>query len=688
MERKHFIQYLLTAIASPFWTYAAPGENTDDPVDRLIREAGNASDEKKRANILQKLTALTDFSTQEKEVLKVLLDVSDRWGYGFEKYQNPEAEGNEGSGYLCGFFSRYKLDKRIFPDLDEGNRLFPLVALAWSRILVALMIQNGEIVEVEDTRRRYLAEISRLMNIAGKTFSENRLLKVYLGDYQPWGERVAPDPLAPDWANSQRMILEKLNYLIYWWIDHRQITGGQFGGGWGDDVEMWRSWIPVLLAFRDEKVIDSQRKLFEGLFRLSKMKKGYTSEFNDVEHTSEEYSDPLTCMIMLEPENKAWEDKALRVMDYIENLWTGTNEKGMVQFKSTWFSVEKVGGDVKGACDTPYHTRLVQPLMLIWQRTGNKRAGDFLKKWMTTWVEATFTEESGKPAGVIPASIHWPYGKPTGTGKNWWLPENSKTPYDFPVQQEVMYECFLQTYAVTNDEYFLRPIRFAGEKLLAGSGKEAPSFYREGSLDWALSVLKGKLTNPLAKYKALTGDNRYDTLLQSPSGGYAVFLSNGDMGVLTSLFERLQNSLSLPEEFYTTEVRWTDRLFAFSSYFAYAHAQSPPRFSSVDLFGALTGNLGEYRTMPTIGVKWLTHATEIAIVTEVNKPDEFRAKLFHFGNTARKMGATFYQLKNGAYELFIDDVKKGDSIFTVRERGFSFQLPPRRLCTLRVVPKR
>lgn len=687
MKRNHFIQSLLVVLVNPLRVGAATANTGNDPVDRMIQEAGNATDEKKRADVLHKLLNHPGFNTQEKEVVKVLFDVSDRWGYGFEKYANPEAEGNEGSGYLCGFFSRNNIDKKIFPPLDESNRFFPLVALSWSRILTALLIQNGEINEVEATRKRYIEEILRLMRIAHKSFPDNQLAKAYLGDYQPWDDLVAPDPLAPGWANAQRMVLEKLHYLIHWWIDHRQITGGQFGGGWGDDVEIWRRWIPVLLAFRDEKVIDSQRELFNGLFRLSKMKKGYTSEFNDVEHTSEEYSDPLTCMIMLEPENPIWENRTLKVMDYMEQLWSGINERGMLQFKSTWFSVDQVGTDPKGACDTPYHTRLIQPIMLIWQRTGNKRAGDFLTRWMKTWVEATFTEECGKPAGIIPAAIHWPDGKPAGAGRNWWHPENSKTSYDFPQEQEVMYECFLQTYAITGDEYFLRPIRFAGEKLLAGGGKETPTSYPEGSLDWSLSILKTRLINLFAKYRVLTGDDRFDKLLNAPAGGYALFLKNGDANILTSHFNNLRQSLSLPETFYTTEVRWTDRLFTFVSFFAYAHRQSPPHFSSVELFASLTGNLGEYKTMPLTGVKWFTNATEIAVLTEENTAKEFQAKLFHFGKETRKMGGTFYQLSKGVYNVWLDDVKTGEAAFTTEKRDVSFSIPPRKLCTLRIVRK-
>jgi hypothetical protein len=80
---------------------------------------------------------------------------------------------------------------------------------------------------------------------------------------------------------------------------------------------MWRSWIPVLFAFDDEKAKKSKEKLFEGLYGLSRMQKGYTTIMNDVEHTSEEYSDPLFCMLNIQAENPVWEQRALKVLDYM-----------------------------------------------------------------------------------------------------------------------------------------------------------------------------------------------------------------------------------------------------------------------------------------------------------------------------------------------------------------------------------
>jgi hypothetical protein len=529
----------------------------------------------------------------------------------------------------------------------------------------------------------YINESVRLLKIASNAYPENKLIKAYLGDYEPWKELVSVHPEAPEWANNQRMTLEKLTYLIHWWVDNRQISDGQFGGGWGDDVEMWRNWVPVLFAFDDDKAVKSQEKLFEGLYGLSRMQKGYTTYLNDVEHTSEEYSDPLTCMLNMQPENPVWEQRTLKVLDYIENIWSGINERGQLQFKSTWFNVDKIDPDEKRACDSPYHTRLVQPLMLIWLRTGNERVGRFMKSWLKTWVDATFAEESGKPRGIVPAAIHWPDGKPTG-GKNWWQPENYHTPlYHYPSQQENMYTCFLQAYFLTKDDFYLQPIRYVAEKRLQGIGDDNPVSYAEGSLDWAISELKGIIPEILIKYRLITGDKSYDSILENDARGYEKYIFDKDENSLTESLKNLLKSLSLPETFFTTEVRWTDRLFAATKhYFRHTLDENFPSFNAGFLFSSLTGNIGNFKILPVFGVKWITNPNEIAILTETNSTQKFEAQLFHFGEYPRKMGARFYNLEEGNYRLKFTGSKNQEVAISEKNRNIKLIVPKQKLVSL------
>lgn len=651
----------------------------------LIRLAGNASNDKDRVLLLEKALNM-DISQEEKDIIKSIHFMADNWANGFEKYARPGTEGNEPEGYLCGFFIRCSLQNYLLPRIPEDHILFPMIAFYRSRMLIAKLIQSGNIINVPDVRDNYLKESERLMKIASAAFPENELAKNYLGKYSPWEEIVPYNSKAPAWANYQRMILEKLSWLIHWWINNRQISDGQFGGGWGDDVEMWRSWVPVLLAFDDEKAKKSKEKLFEGLFKLSRMQKGYTTIMTDVEHTSEEYSDPLFCMLNMQAENPVWEQRTLKVMDFIENLWAGINDRGQLQFKSTWFNVDRAHTDERWACDTPYHTRLLLPLLLLWLRNGNKRIENFIIPWIKTWVEATFTSECGKPEGIIPAAIHWPDGRPAGLGKNWWQPENHTEPtlYYFPAQQSMMYECFLLAYHMTKDEYFLKPIRFIAEKRLQKTGDNAPENYQPGSLEWSVSILKNQIPKILIKYRLITGDNSYDSIFKKDSRSYERFIMEHNIKKLSNKIKEQQKSLSLPREFYTTEVRWTDRLFSFIRYFNFKLEEKLPYFDAGFLFSCLTGSIGNHMILPVFGVKWITPSTNIAILTTINSKDTFKAQLFHFGTEPRKMKAKFLNLNHGKYIWRLNGNKKNVFELSQDNNEIAFVLPPGKLCKLTV----
>lgn len=685
ISRKTFLEHCLAAgacISCPallFDLSAVPFPYLQD----LLKRIGNSNDDKERVLLLEQFLG-TGLSDEEKDIADQILNIADRWANSFEKYARPGTEGNEPDGFLCGFLNRCSLERYILPEIPEDHRLFPLIAFYRSRMLIARLIQSGNIINVPDVRDRYLNESWRLMRIVAAAYPGNELARNYLGEYKAWEEVVPYNSDAPEWANYQRMVLEKLTKLVHWWVDNRQISDGQFGGGWGDDVEMWRVWVPLLFAFDNEKAIKSQEKLFNGLYRLSRMQKGYTTIMTDVEHTSEEYADPLYCMLNMQPENPVWEERALRVLDYMEKLWSGTNERGQLQFKSTWFNVDGVHPDVTRACDTPYHTRLVEPLMLLWLRKGNQKVGEFMTRWLRTWVEATFTAESGKPAGIIPAAIHWPDGKPAGVGKNWWQPENHTEPtlYYFPTQQSMMYECFTQAYHMTRDDFFLKPIRFVAEKRMQGIGDENQANYTPGSLEWSLSALKGSIPPILMKYRLITGDTSYDTIIQKDARGYERYVFDRDIDRLTGEMDRQRKSLSLPEEWYTTEVRWTDRLFASVKYFNFLLDEPLPGFNAGFLFSCLTGNVGNYQIMPVFGVKWITDQTEIAILTEINSTDNFRAQLYHFGNEPRTMKVRFLNLRNGRYRWSISGGKRIRIDLDKENREIEFILPPQKLCYL------
>ena len=193
------------------------------------------------------------------------------------------------------------------------------------------------------------------------------MVSAYLGTPIPWAE---PTPSqAPLWAQYQRFSLQQIQQILDYWIDERQTEDGQFGGGWGDDVEMWRWWTPILLGFDLEKYQSAQQKLATNVFELERMQGGYTNILTDVEHSAEDSADTITPMLLLYPTDEQWQNRAKALVTLMDSVWTAENDLGNKQFQSTYFTHDQIHPSEEFACDTPYHARAIQPAVLLWQQT-------------------------------------------------------------------------------------------------------------------------------------------------------------------------------------------------------------------------------------------------------------------------------------------------------------------------------
>jgi hypothetical protein len=226
--------------------------------------------------------------------------------------------------------------------------------------------EYGNIIGYHAERRKFLDKAVEEFRGAAATFPENRVIRMYLGEALPCAQEYPGVEGAPAWAVYQRENLERLTDIVEWWIDNRLREDGEYGGAWDDDCEMWRHWVPVMIAFEHPKITRAQAFFSNALLRQDYMRGGYTNHVYDVEHTAEPTTDTITPMMHLAPEDPAWKNRALRIAELMETLWTGRNERGQLQFKSTYFNADRVDPDPIKACDTPYHAVAVPPALLLW----------------------------------------------------------------------------------------------------------------------------------------------------------------------------------------------------------------------------------------------------------------------------------------------------------------------------------
>lgn len=627
----------------------------------LIRAAGNAEDEMVRLRLLQTLATRADLAPAVRAELETLLPIVQEWADGKSRPAMNDQRAAE-NGYLCRFIRNVQpaaLGGPVYPAEPAAHSpLRPLWELYRGRMLIWMAIQSGPVRAVAETRQAYYREARDLLRAAGQAFPANRIIGMYLGQPIPWPAMNPADPQAPAWANLQREAMDKLGTIIRWWIRERQLPDGQFGGGWGDDVEMWRWWAPALIAFEDPEIIAAQERISHGMFALPHMRNGFTSRVTDVEHSNEDSTDTIVPMMHLRPDEPIWQQRALRITELMREGWIGRNQRGFTQFKSIYFSDRKVDESPRRAFDTVYHPTIVMPALLYWQRTGDPALGKLFGEWMEVWLDAAKREENGKPAGILPSSISWPAGRvgvPVEGGKSWWQPfplNHNDQLYNWPGVTRMMASTLLLTWHMTREERFLAPLQSMAAFVRAQGGGSRDA--EPGSGSWVAFHARGILQGALAKYRFLTGDRQYDGLLDTSADGYLAFRLGGDRQALTQDLERTAEAFRSNREGFLSEMRWTDRVLNFSSnYLLYMDEAAPPAPNFQLLYSCLTGDAGNAGIFPLNAVRWRTPPRDLAVLVTDSSATAFTAELFHFGPEPRSLAAEFLLLRPGAYELTI-----------------------------------
>lgn len=647
-----------------------------DTIEELIDRAGNAPTDRQCLHTLRELRALPNLPSDIQAGADRMIQEIESW------ITNPRIDYFGGKVYTNG---------RHDFGIADSSPLRPIADIYQARMVLWVTLEYGGFWSVPEKRRERFDTVRALFERAATRFPKNPILQMYLGTPIPPERTIEPDPNAPGWANAQRESIERLTDIIHWWIDRRMQPDGQYGGGWGDDCEMWRWWAPILIGFDDPKIVDAQARFSRALLAQPHMAAGYTDRVFDAEHTSEDSADTLTPMMLVRPDDPEWRARALRIAELMRDLWTGKNDRGQLQFKSSYYSGKEVDLSPKRAVDNFYNVRAVQPALLLWQRTRDPELTRLFTGWMDTWIDASMRAERGKPAGIVPSAIHWPDGKVGGIGEHWWDPENhSSDPlYVWPGAMSLMLHAMLLTHHMTGDTKYVAPIRAMAD-LLTRRAEEFPAVGAEGGEAWCYSKMKS-ITPALGKHWMLTGSKDYEALLVKQGPAYLQFRISGKRDALTAALAQTAAALRVNFPGYTSEVRYTDRVLRFPSIFGENGMWPDPRpgIETPDtelLYSCVTGDPSNPQVFPLNAVRWLTPPRDIAALVTKSGPNEFEAELYHFGGGPRTIDALLPLLAPGSYVLTLrEQTRNGPSVKLLTETlsatdaptRVAFELPPR-----------
>lgn len=478
---------------------------------------------------------------------------------------------------------------------------------------------------------------------------DNVVLRELCGEKIPWREdMIEQDPTVPRWAALLHEMYARQLTIMEWWFTKRQYEDGQLGGGWGDDVEILRSWGPfAMISDASPAVRNGIEKLCEGVWQHA-LVDGFCGDFGDVEHSAEPSADSIPTMLAIRYGDPLWFERNLASCRRIRDIYTGVDANGYIRFKSGWFGGDKVSSNLQHGGDNYYSVRAMKHLFwAAWY--GNEEARQFYTNWAEGWVMATMTPKYTKPAGVPPANIWYPSGDiAPPNGASWTDPDYNIygccSIANFWIQ-----DMFLAGYYLARQPLYLAPIHAWMNFRLTEPREGAPANpdIEKEPLDWAVKHARERWNTEatLVEYRWLTGDGSFDEIEGIERTPQRLHLPP-TLEAFESRMEGALRQLRVNWNLHTREVLQTDRAGLDGSDAS---------------FGAFTGGVRRWGDagVPTMAVTWDVPHSDFAALVVYCTSQHLRVWIYNAKRTPTRFGLRLWQLEPGEYDVHAGSLVPG-----------------------------
>lgn len=281
---------------------------------------------------------------------------------------------------------------------------------------------------------RFDADITDLLRVD----PENDLGRKYWNEmnHEQIRPSYTPPPApagVPEWAWLQVRDLHEMASLIHWYIDHRQISDGEFGGGLSDDTD-FLNWWPGLAAMGDEPEVlkRSLERTLDATFANGMWQNGLARAQYDELHSYEDGINTLGQAMQIDYGSPKQLERAMETAKRLEWL-TGYNSAGQRQIRSSYYSGTKMatGGVWGWAKDRSY--MVFHPALLLVDYNGTPETRKMITEVADGFLAHRRADASGRmrmhfsvdfntnedlpSSGMLPWFVLWGAYKFTGDPK-------------------------------------------------------------------------------------------------------------------------------------------------------------------------------------------------------------------------------------------------------------------------------
>lgn len=642
-----------------------------------MKSAGGFDSEEKLEPMIEKLDRLAqqeeyeNFAAFWKLQLQILKKAEKYFWYrGWSKY----TEQTE-----LGLFDHLHQTVMLYDGLlnyegADENPLYERELWYRGRLLYWLWLERGIHYE-KDAAERDLAKMLEL-------HPQNELVRMYNGEKIDNGDpfdNVKKPSNAPDWAFAQWEVTNRLKHIADWWVLEQQDERGEFGGKYGDDVEILRFWSPLILS-GDSVVYQGWKKLADGVWNSSKVYKGYAKNPSDVEHSSEFISDTAPLMVLYNDDTK-YEERLSYSAKYFKDLWTGFNDNNHRFFKSAWFSSTEIETEPPKNRDVPYTTRAAKAVRYYAWKTQDEPTVTALKEWADGWLAVSQKTDKGKPLGIIPASVAFPSEEFNGSEDNWYTANMFWDYFDWSGGSAIL-DQLLFTWTMTGNDKYLKP--FVQHLDLVSKYDsylmKSDNPFEEGSEGWAAYQLGNSdgFWNVVGTWRLLTGYTDYDDLIIAHGTPFIKYRLSGNTSYLVEGIQPYLETIRYNYPLFTTEAIHTDRIHI-----------GPGNAREIGIVqGMVTGYGIAESSSPYIAVSWEDASRDITYLVTDSDSTMLEADLYSFSEKDEELTMRSWQLSKGNYKMKL--ITRGETFesrdITINKGGdrIRLKLPSKQLVNISI----
>jgi hypothetical protein len=235
----------------------------------------------------------------------------------------------------------------------------------------------------------------------------------YNSQGRPPFEQPTPPKGVPLWAFRQVEDLKYVRRFIEWWIDHRQVEYGDFGGGLSDDTDLVQQWPGLaLMGVMPDKLNASLTAVAEAVYRNGMFSNGLSTIETDELHSYEEGINSNSAMLYLNWGEPRTLERLMETVKAFDERIILPNPQGHLLFSSNWFGGNRIYREPNWQWQKPYSFPALHPAFLLGDYNADATGRKLVIGLADGYLAHAYTADDGQWA--LPNEINWATGKTRG----------------------------------------------------------------------------------------------------------------------------------------------------------------------------------------------------------------------------------------------------------------------------------